>query len=383
MLLTLLLSTAFAQDLSAAAPPAPPAAAEEATQALTAQLLDLQAQVKQLQLDAFLRDAEIAAAASPPPPQKIASNPRNLFNPGITAFGDVLGSYAVAGGQVQPGSGPWLRSLELDLRADVDPFAKAVAVLAVEQEPPLESIPEGGEYASFGVSPEEVYLDLVALPGGFSAQIGTFRQPFGITNKAHPHDYPWPDTPGALQALLGEEGWADTGAQLVWRPSLGGAVGFTLNAGVVRGTLFDPTLATPALLGRAELFGKSGDWELSLGSSAATQAGDTVVGGDAMVRWRGSVKRSVIALGEALTRGGQTGGYAALQVQPAHAFFLGARADVLQGERTSVGAYGSYYTSEFLRLRLGGRTDGETTVGEGQVTFVWGSHPVEPYWVNR
>ena len=43
----------------------------------------------------------------------------------------------------------------------------------------------------------------------------------------------------------------------------------------------------------------------------------------------------------------------------------------------------SYYTSEFLRVRVAMFTDGDQIRIDGQLTFVWGSHPIEPYWVNR
>src|SRR5262245_18691040 len=76
-------------------------------------------------------EAEVAELRdrSPPVPSSAAA-----FNPALTAFGDVLGILGLRDGEVLPGSGPWIRSLELDLRAAVDPFANAVAILAVEQE---------------------------------------------------------------------------------------------------------------------------------------------------------------------------------------------------------------------------------------------------------
>jgi hypothetical protein len=53
-------------------------------------------------------------------------------------------------------------------------------------------------------------------------------------------------------------------------------------------------------------------------------------------------------------------------------------------------AYASYYTTEFLRFRLGfehrqsdfaEQNDINTILLE--INFVFGSHPTEPYWVNR
>lgn len=77
-------------------------------------------------------------------------------------------------------------------------------------------------------------------------------------------------------------------------------------------------------------------------------------------------------------------GYASLQVQPRRNVYVGFREDLgEQGPRHNL--YLTGYTSEFLRFRLGGGYAQET--GElsalGQLTFVWGSHPVEPWWVNK
>jgi hypothetical protein len=59
-------------------------------------------------------------------------------------------------------------------------------------------------------------------------------------------------------------------------------------------------------------------------------------------------------------------------------------------ETDTYAAFLTYYTTEFLRLRLGyehtksdvAEMDGLDT-GWLELNFVFGSHPVEPYWVNR
>ena len=72
-----------------------------------------------------------------------------------------------------------------------------------------------------------------------------------------------------------------------------------------------------------------------------------------------------------------------MQVQPTRPVYLGVRGDRLDGA-FQVGGYASFYTSEFLRLRAGARVDQDgLLVSDAQLTFVWGSHPVEPYWVTR
>jgi hypothetical protein len=256
-------------------------------------------------------------------------------------------------------------------------------VVAIEQEPPLE-----GEPLEFGVAPEELYVDLVAFPAGFSVRLGGFRQPFGTTNRAHPHDYPWSDLPLPLATFLGEEGYSDVGGLLAWRvPNR--VTGITLEGALLRGTLLDPdeTTALPQWLGRAEWYHEVGNVDLALGGSGTGLGSDTIVGGDAMLRVKWNSWRSVLFLAEAFSDLEGLGTFATVQVQPTRPLYLGVRADLLHpaegDDVVQLGAYASYYTSEFLRFRAGARTSAGSVVADAQLTFVWGSHPVEPYWVNR
>lgn len=345
----------------------------------------------------------LAASAAPPPPAPPAA--ANALNPRLTAFGDAFWSGGFGDFGLLPGSTFWLRSLELDIRADVDPFAKAVAVIAMHQEPPaLEGhaheegheeegaeAEEAHDHASFAVSPEEVYIDLVALPAGLTARIGQQRLPFGVTNRAHPHDWPWPAAPLPLAATLGEEGLADVGGVVEWRVPNPWRKGISLTAGAVSGASFDPEgeTAIPGWIGRAELFDHLGRLEIGLGAGAVGLQDDRVQGADLMLRWRPNGWRSVVLLGEAFQpvsdgQAGELGWTGSLQVQPARSLYWGLRVDHL-GEEWRYGSWLSAYTSEFLRVRAGALTDEalENTQVDVQLTFVWGSHPVEPYWVNR
>ena len=65
-------------------------------------------------------------------------------------------------------------------------------------------------------------------------------------------------------------------------------------------------------------------------------------------------------------------------------------APFVAGTRRSIMPYLSWYTSEFLRLRLGyerwissapGEADRNTFLAE--LNFIFGAHPPEPFWVNR
>jgi len=331
------------------------------------------------EIDDFL--AETSAPVAPPPPSLA-----NALNPRLTAFGDALVSVAGDGGSIDPRSGPWLRSFEADIRADVDPYAKAVAVLAFEQEPPLEAEEAAGEeaHAAFAAVPEEVYVDFVGLPGGLGVRAGQFKLPFGITNKMHPHDYPWPTAPEAFVEALGEEGVSDIGALGSWRPSNPFGLGLTLQGAVLGGSTWDPhgETATPAWFGRAELFYDFGRVDVGVGASSFGLGADHVDGADLVLRYVPNTWRSVVLVGEAFRAGEQIGWTSTLQLQPARRLYLGGRLDGADAG-LRYGGWLAFYTSEFLRIRAGATTDGQEWLADGQLTFVWGAHPVEPYWVNR
>jgi hypothetical protein len=286
---------------------------------------------------------------------------------------------------VQPGSTMYLRSMELDISATVDPFAKATAVIAFEQEaPPFDGSAPAGD---FGAGPEEAYIDLVALPWRLSARVGKFKQPFGLVNRTHPHDLPWADAPGAI-GLLAEDGYNDTGGALSWVVPVG-PLGITVTAAALAGDAFEEAGPDAAIagLGRVEVFGGFGDVDVGLGGSAVRHFGreEQALGGDFSFRYRPSQRLSVVVLAELIqSMEGDLGGYGALQVQPVRSVYLGFREDVLP-EGLKHSGYLSYYTSEFLRLRVGAGYTPAAAAGEAlaQLTFVWGSHPTEPWWVNK
>jgi hypothetical protein len=88
------------------------------------------------------------------------------------------------------------------------------------------------------------------------------------------------------------------------------------------------------------------------------------------------------------------GTYAYVQYQPAKRWYVGARGDYSQlPEDDDLSAWAitpsvSYYLSEFLRLRLAYEhlehdLEGPADSAFFQLTFIFGSHPVEPYWFNK
>jgi hypothetical protein len=370
-----------------------------------------------------------AQAANPPPAPAPATSP-NAFNPRITAFIDLAGALRVAGPDVEPAFD--VRSLELDLRADIDPFAKAVAVLAFEN--PLshalglieEAAEEGGDGAGEEAEAaeeawlsvvEEAYVDFVALPARLGLELGARRVPFGSLNRSHRHDVPFIDYPETLRALLGEEGWTDAGASLRWRPA--DRLPFDLRAAVLaRGPealMESRETPTPVLLGRAQLapsLGHSSRGSLELGGSYGFWKDATaeprrwhLAGVNLLLQGRSTrpgLRRSAWVEGELLFLDQRDagpavrslGGWLSLGLQPARNVFVAVRGELLATDLAEAVLQGgasaalSLYTSEFLRIRLGY----DLALGAGpqpihristQVTAVFGAHPVEPYWVNR
>jgi hypothetical protein len=123
----------------------------------------------------------------------------NAFNPDISA--NFLGLF-LRGTNVSDDrnearhNGLSLQEAEIQFTADVDPYLRASALLAIAQE-------EGGtEYAA---EPEEVFLETISLPG-WTLRAGKFKLALGKHNQLHAHAFPFIDAPLIHQRLLGEEG---------------------------------------------------------------------------------------------------------------------------------------------------------------------------------
>ncbi|MGH2567089.1 MAG: hypothetical protein ACRDGA_02035 [Bacteroidota bacterium] len=352
-----------------------------------------------------------------------------VFNPRTTAFINFAArrddrSTLDEAGETEISNRPYLRSVEVDLRAPVDPYAEAVVILAVEEEP--------GE--GFGVEPEEAYGLLKRLPIlesaplGLKVRLGKFRAPLGINNRLHMHDLPWTTRPLVVSKFFGtehgdffESGYAPVGMDFDFflpNPIPGSTL--EMNAVVVRGGELGASQghegARTAYIGRLSL---SADWDnehlLMLGASGYREndVGSTnLFGLDATYKWAPSENRAA----RSFVIGGEwynvkhkyedtdlgpvtqspSGWFAYFQYQLSYWWYVGARYDWVkepsddQLVTTSWSAYLSYYTTEFLRLRTGieqRRSDvpgfEKLTSVNFEINFVFGSHPVEPYWVNR
>ncbi|MEK6570934.1 MAG: hypothetical protein AABZ61_06160 [Bacteroidota bacterium] len=129
-----------------------------------------------------------------------------VFNPRTTAFLNFAAraddqTVYDSRGETQIQNRPFLRTVELDLRAPVDPFAEAVLILAVED--------EAGK--GFELDAEEAYglikrlPILESAPFGMKVKVGKFRAALGVNNKLHMHDLPWTTRPLVVTKYLGTE----------------------------------------------------------------------------------------------------------------------------------------------------------------------------------
>ncbi len=345
----------------------------------------------------------------------------SALNPSITIFGNFIGRlddkkvFNEEGDRIDDRF--LLRETELDFRAAISPFADGVVTVAIESEAPGE----------FETVVEEGYLVLKKIPGlektplGLTVTAGRFRSVFGRVNRLHTHDLPWTTRPPSLQTFLGEEGFVREGVSgdmFLPTPGDDNSLKFTLQ--VVNGgglPVADQNRSNDlAFVGRLGwFFDLSSEQTLEIGASTYQgkydQEGslDTRLWGlDFNYQWRpqgGGSGRSHLFGGElyyaSIDQAGGSprshpfGGFVWAQVQLNSNLYLGGRADYTetllddQIEQQNYAIYLSHYTTEFLRLRVGyERGIGDIKALDNldsffvEANFVFGSHPVHPYWAN-
>jgi len=129
----------------------------------------------------------------------------SVFNPSIGLVGDSVFSYRSRGknetGSNRPGGFDFnQRSVELDLAASVDPFAKAYAVLNASADPIT------GE-STLGV--EEAAIVTTSLPWNLEVKAGRFFAEFGRLSYIHDHELPFVNRPLVLDRYIGGESRTD------------------------------------------------------------------------------------------------------------------------------------------------------------------------------
>ncbi|HKE17656.1 MAG TPA: hypothetical protein VKB80_22430 [Kofleriaceae bacterium] len=427
---------ARAQKKPAPAPSSPPT--KPATPAdLAKRVEELEAQVARLRLQLPEEGAEEEGEeTAPAPAPQAAAVSANALNPTVTVVGN--GFYRHDDREVlSEGGAPIdnrfnLREAELDFRAAVDPFADGVVIASIESEVP-------GEFEA-GI--EEGYVVIKRLPIpvlddpplALQFKVGRFRPEIGRINVLHLHDLPQMTRPLVVEELFGEEGYVANGASArVLLPSFDPESALELTTQVLTGggsAVADGPGDSPAVVTNLRWFRNfGGDHAVDLSAiffwGRSDPAGDKnafTYSADFLYKWkplrRGEFQSFVLGgqvfatrrdFTEEIDQNGDgepdavldgsaspVGYFAFAQYQASRNVYLGARWDDAATisddslRRQAIMGYATWYTSEFLRFRLGYEhrlSDVEAEDGRDSVfaelNFVFGAHPPEPFWVNK
>ena len=150
----------------------------------------------------------------------------SVFNPSIGLVGETIFSHnnrtSAQTGSVRPGGYDVnMRSIELNLAASVDPFAKGYAVFNASVDPVT------GEATS---NVEEAAIQTTSLPWNLSVKAGRFFGEFGRLSYIHDHELPFVNRPLALDQYIGGESKTD-GVQVNYLLPIPHYVSLTLGAG--------------------------------------------------------------------------------------------------------------------------------------------------------
>lgn len=148
------------------------------------------------------------------------------FNPAIGLVSETLFSYRSKGSEATGseragGFDVFQRSIELNIAASVDPFAKGYAVINASADA------QTGEAA---LAVEEAALQTTSLPGNLELKAGRFFGEFGKLSFIHDHELPFVNRPLVLDQYVGGESRTD-GAQLNWLPPIPHYVSLTVGFG--------------------------------------------------------------------------------------------------------------------------------------------------------
>lgn len=388
---------------------------------LCLQAQDRKVQDLQEQFDAMekrLQEMERKQAQATP------ANPLNVLNPTITVFGN--GLFRLDNKPVFLENDPAepriddtanLREVELDFRAAVDPYVDAVAIIALESETPA---------LGYEAAVEEFYATVKSLPLPFweepplgtKLRLGRLRTEFGRFNRIHLHDLPQINRPLVIDEFMGEEGHVANGASAeMFLPSPGDlSIDLTVQALQGGGIAVAEDPDHIAYLANLRFFCPLAEGhaiDLSFigfyGVNDVDGFRQSRVGSvDFLYKWKPARQgewnsfilgaQLIYADHESLSGVDTTpAGYAVWgQYQLFRDLYVGVRYDhteVIDDEtltRSKIHPYVSWYSSEFFRVRLAyEHTSSDDPLEEDLDTFllevnvVFGSHPVEPFWVNR
>src|SRR5437016_6880245 len=335
---------------------------------LKKQMLQMEEQFRQLQrqIDKLetkkIQEVEAKANAALDASKKTFAS---QFNPAISLGIDTIGSYKSNAQGFNPGNGPQagarinntrpagadfnLRSAELFISADVDPFTRAYATINASADA------ANNDEATLSV--EEAAIVTTRLPYNLTVRGGRFFADFGTLPHRHDHDLPFVDRPPSLAAFVGGEAQTN-GVEVSWLAPTpfflraSGTVGNKLGADFRDGVSNDNSRPVKGLtfMGRLQTyFDINDDNNVELGGSIAEapNAEDfknigrferRLVGMDFKYRWYPlgyGVRQSLTVAGELLHDVGRA--------DPVNG---GPRRDVF-GNKVRQGAWGGYVYAEY------------------------------------
>lgn len=350
----------------------------------------------------------------------------NEFNPAITVVADFLGQYGfnVESHDDHEGdhkdhnhsafeNGFFVKEIELELMAPVDPFADALVAVAIHPH---------GHHAKIHL--EEAYARLKQWPGlgfaplGLIIKAGLFKTSLGRINRLHRHNISQMDYPLATKAFLGDEGHSAAGLSLntsfnvtdksainlfvegVFNSRLHSQLkgAEKIPSGIFHGWFHQELSSTHFLdIGVSTLIGRKGQ---------ANSGVFSLLSGDIHYSYlpEGYGPNPFFLVGNEFYTANvpkkisrwPIGNFTWAQIRLFNSTFFGVKYDLAPTVKNfdelehSLGAYISHYTTEFLRFRLGYEhvmpkiqsLDGDHRLMLS-MTLVMGSHPVEPYFANR
>jgi len=188
----ILFSTVISVSMASAQSPPAPKPAEDPQPSQEDRIRKLEEEVQAL---------KAAPAAPKPEPVQLGGaggSAAKALNPDISLNGDFRGS--LGNNIVRPVPGLEMHEAELGIQSVIDPYARGDVFIS---------------FGESGVSVEEAYVTLTALPGEFVGKVGKLRAAFGKVNATHNHALAWTDRPLVTENLVnGEDGLNDTGLSL-------------------------------------------------------------------------------------------------------------------------------------------------------------------------
>jgi len=188
----ILFSAVISVSIASAQSPPAPRPAEDPQPSQEDRIRKLEEEVQ------ALKAAQAAPKTEPVQLGGAGGSAAKALNPDISLNGDFRGS--LGRNVVRPVPGLEMHEAELGIQSVIDPYARGDVFIS---------------FGETGVSVEEAFVTLTALPGEFVGRVGKMRAAFGKVNSTHNHALAWTDRPLVTENLVnGEDGLNDMGLSL-------------------------------------------------------------------------------------------------------------------------------------------------------------------------